>query len=177
MPHWRPLPLARPDYLKSRALDDRRDRGGDRSARQRWPAYSSPTSEQTYAAAPQPTYAAAPQPTYAAAHQPAYGAPPGFQLVQYAQTAGGSPSPAAGGGAPRKVAIGKSQQDPSKTFAAAHLRGPACTVRTPPTTGTTAGRPSRNCGHSTSRVTWSQNQHTLLACAWYMCLPGHVTDP
>ena len=44
-------------------------------------------------------------------------------------------------------------------------RGPACTVRTPPTTGTTAGRPSRNCGHSTSRVTWSQNQHTLLACA------------
>ena len=118
------VPLARPDYLKTRALDDRRDRGGDRSARQRWPAYSSPASEQTYAAAPQPTYAAAPQPTYAAAHQPTYAALPGLQLVQYAQTAGGPPSPVAGGGAPRKAAIGKSQQDPSKTFAAAHFARP-----------------------------------------------------
>ena len=86
-------PLTRPEYMKTRGLEERKDRGGDRSQRY---AYSSPASN-----SPAHNGGAAPPPAYAA--QPAYTAPPGFQLVQVAHTAAVPPPPqAAGGGGARK---------------------------------------------------------------------------
>ncbi len=107
-------PLTRPDYMKARGLDERKDRGGDRS--QRYP-YSSPASN-----LPAHNGGTAPPPVYVA--PPAYTAPPGFQLVQVAHTAAVPPPQAAGGGGARKPSVGKSQQDPTKTFAPAHYAKP-----------------------------------------------------
>ena len=130
--------LVRPEYLRIRGYDERKATGGDKSNYGRYgrpyggggnapqPAYAA-APQPAYAAAPQPAYAAVPQPTYVAAPQPAYAvvpqptyaAPPGFQLVPCAS---GGPPPTAPG--QRKVSVGKSQQDPTKTYRTAHYVKP-----------------------------------------------------
>ncbi len=99
-------PLANPAYVKARGLEE-----GTSTYKYGGRAYTKPAATTEQPAAAGPT---------------AYAAPPGYQLVPYAQTAAAtSPAAGAGGGAP-KPRVGQAQLDPSKVYPPAHFAKP-CT--------------------------------------------------